>query len=361
LASAEIRWTEDTGPESLARFDAVIDVRSPGEFAEDHAPGAVNLPVLDDAERARVGTIYVQESRFLARRVGAALVARNIAGHLEGALSGRPAAFAPLLYCWRGGQRSGSMATVLAQVGWPVTVLTGGYRTYRRRVLEALHEDGAPLRLVLLDGGTGTGKTDVLARLASRGVQTLDLEGLAEHRGSLFGALPGRTQPSQKLFESRVLATLEQLDPGRPIVMEAESSKVGRVFVPPRLWRAMAGAPRVELRAPLEARARYSVGAYADIARDPDALAAVLARLPRHLGKELREGWLALARAGELEALAAGLIAAHYDPAYRRGATAAPAGVVELSGLGEADREAAADAVLSLVRDVAGSGPAGRG
>jgi tRNA 2-selenouridine synthase len=225
---ADYRETEAVDPASLAYFDAIIDVRSPSEFAEDHIPGAENLPVLDDAQRAEVGTIYVQQSRFLARRIGAAHVARNIALHLETTLADRPASFRPLVHCWRGGQRSQAMATILSQVGWPTSVLVGGYRTYRRRVTARLYDDGpTPLKLVLLDGHTGSAKTDVLLRLAQLGVQTLDLEGLAEHRGSLFGGRPGRAQPSQKLFESRLLSALEALDPARPVVVEAESSKIG--------------------------------------------------------------------------------------------------------------------------------------
>src|SRR6185436_4475150 len=213
---------ESADAASLARFEAIIDVRSPAEFAEDHVPGAENLPVLDDAERAQIGTIYVQESRFKARRLGAALVARNIARHLENALSDRPGGFRPLVYCWRGGQRSNAMATVLDQVGWPTTVLAGGYRTYRRHVQRRLYEEGHALEVILLSGPTGCGKTALLGRLAGRDVQILDLEGLAEHRGSLLGGFPGREQPSQKMFESRLLRALDGLDPGRAVVVEAE-------------------------------------------------------------------------------------------------------------------------------------------
>src|SRR4051812_21437901 len=219
-----------------AGFDLVIDVRSPREFALDHVPGAVNLPVLSDAERAEVGTIYVQGSRFKARQVGAAYVARNVAHHLTTALADKGGGFRPLLYCWRGGMRSNAMAVILAQVGWRTAVLEGGYRTYRRRVVERLYGEMPLPPVVLLDGSTGTGKTEVLARLAGEGVQALDLEDLAQHRGSLFGALPGRPQPSQKLFESRLLAALEALDPTRPVVVEAESSKIGELIVPPALW-----------------------------------------------------------------------------------------------------------------------------
>src|ERR1700749_323165 len=149
---AVVELIDAVEPPALARFDAVIDVRSPGEFAEDHIPGAINLPVLSNAERAEVGTIYVQGSKFEARRIGAAHVARNIAAHLDGPLSDRPGSFHPLVYCWRGGQRSNAMATVLAQVGWRTGLLTGGYKTYRRRVQRRLYDAEPWFRLILLDG-----------------------------------------------------------------------------------------------------------------------------------------------------------------------------------------------------------------
>ncbi len=339
---------------NLKEFDAVIDVRSPGEFAQDHLPGAINLPVLDDEQRAQVGKIYVQESRFLARRMGAALIARNIARHLETALADKGGDFRPLVYCWRGGQRSGAMATVLAQVGWRTSCLAGGYRTYRRHVVERLYDGELAIRPVLLDGPTGSGKTDILGRLAKHGLQTLDLEGLAEHRGSLFGALPGRAQPSQKMFESRLLAAIETFDPDRPVVLEAESSKVGERMIPPALWTAMARAPRIELRAAPEARAAYLAHRYEDIAHDTAGMAAILNRLPRPPGARRLAEWLALADAGDSEVLAAELIAWHYDPAYRRSSQQQGRlniGVVEIVDLSELGLEAAADAVAgTLIR-----------
>jgi tRNA 2-selenouridine synthase len=347
-----IATLHEATPAALARFDGIIDVRSPAEFSDDHVPGAINLPVLDDAERARVGTIYVQESRFLARRVGAALVARNIARHLETALADRPGSFAPLVYCWRGGQRSGAMATVLDQVGWRVSVLAGGYRTYRRRVTAALYDAEPSLRIVLLDGPTGVAKTDILVRLAARGVQVIDLEGLAAHRGSLFGALPDEPQPPQKLFESRLLAVVEALDPARPVVVEAESSKVGDLNLPPTLWKGMTAAPQIVLTAPREERARYLLGAYGDIVRDRARLDDVLDRLPPHHGREQKANWRALAATEDFLALAESLIEAHYDPGYARSARRDPRrqlGRFDLPDLSVASREAAADAILALL------------
>lgn len=311
-----IQTITDVG--ALSGFDDIVDVRSPAEFAEDRVPGAINLWVLDNDERARVGTIYVQQSRFLARRVGAALVARNIARHLEEALSDKPGSWAPLVYCWRGGQRSNAMATVLEQVGWRPSLLVGGYKTYRRRVSAALYDAEPDFQVILLDGYTGVAKTEVLHRLDALGIQTLDLEGLAAHRGSLFGLVAGTAQPHQKGFESALLARLDSLDRGRPIVVEAESSKVGELNLPPSLWKAMLAAPRIELAAPREARARYLTRAYGDIIADPAALETTLVKLPIHHGRERLDDWRTLARAEDFVGLAAGLIEHHYDPAYER-------------------------------------------
>ena len=339
-------------PETLARFDMLIDVRSPSEFAEDHAPGAVNLPVLDDEERAKVGTIYVQDSRFKARRIGAALVARNVARHLETALADQPGGFRPLIYCWRGGQRSNAMATILSQVGWRTGLLAGGYRTYRRRVKARLYDEPIALKLIALGGHTGSAKTEMLGRLAARGLQTLDLEDLAAHRGSLLGALPGRPQPSQKMFESRLLAALEALDPTRPTIVEAEASKIGERMIPPAVWRPMTQAPRITLDVPAEARARYLAKVYADTVQDLDALSALFERMPGRHGRKRIAAWRDLAEAGDLETLAGELIELHYDPAYGRAASLdmrERIGAVEIGDLGDVEQEAAADRIATMV------------
>jgi tRNA 2-selenouridine synthase len=349
---SDIEVIGEVTAEALAPFDAIIDVRSPAEFAEDHVPGAINLPVLSNEERALVGTIYVQESRFKARRVGAAIIARNVARHLETALADKGGEFRPLVYCWRGGQRSGAMATILSQVGWRTAVLAGGYKTYRRHVKTRLYDETPALRLVLIEGRTGSGKTEVLQRLAARGLQVLDLEGLAEHRGSVFGALVGREQPSQKLFESRLLAALDGLDLSLPIVLEAESSKIGDRMTPPALWQAMVAAPRIALVAPPVSRARYLARHYADVIADPAAFEAALERLPIYPGRKAIVRWLELAAAGDCETLAAELMATHYDPAYDRAARKDQRprlGIVELAGLGQADLDAAAERIVRLV------------
>jgi len=339
-------------PVSLAAFDSIIDVRSPGEFALDHLPGAINLPVLDDAQRAEVGTIYVQESRLRANRIGAAHVARNIAHHLETALADRTEAFQPLVYCWRGGQRSNAMATILARVGWRTTVLDGGYRTYRRAVQTWLYVGPGNLALVLLDGGTGSAKRAIRHALARRGVQILDLEGLARHRGSLFGALSGEAQPDQKMFESQLLAALDGLDPARPVLIEAESSKIGNRVIPPGLWDAMRRAPRIEVTAPLTERSRYLVEAYGDIAAQGEALLAILDRLPVPIAQRRLSAWRDMVARQAYAELAEALMAAHYDPAYARGRRKSEQptlATLALDRLDAADLETAADRIAAMV------------
>lgn len=322
-------------------FDTVIDVRSPAEFALDHVPGAVNLPALSNEQRATVGTIYVQDSAFKARKIGAAMVARNVAAHLDGPLSDKTGGWRPLVYCWRGGQRSGSVAAILTQIGWRAEVIEGGYQTFRALVHASLYEDTLPHQLILLDGNTGTAKTDILNRLNGLGVQTLDLEGLANHRGSLLGEVDG-DQPSQKAFETALACALARLDPKRPVLVEAESSKVGARIIPPSLWNAMKGAPRIEIDAPIAARAAYLADAYADMGANRDTLARKLEVLRRHRGGVV-DGWLALLRAGDGPGLAQALMEDHYDPTYRSARMRHAAQVLERFAVSDLSENARAD------------------
>jgi tRNA 2-selenouridine synthase len=250
------------------------------------------------------------------------------------------------------------MAHILAQVGWRTSVLAGGYRTYRRGVVRRLYDGELAHRLVLLEGHTGSGKTQVLGRLAADGVQTLDLEGLAAHRGSLLGALPGRAQPSQKAFESHLLAAIDGLDPARPVVVEAESSKIGQLMVPPLLWKAMQGAPRIALSAPQDARARYLAQTYA-VGLDLEALTAGLSRLQERVGRKRSLAWIELARAGELETLAAELVEVHYDPAYRRSLRKAEGPLLGELALARLDAEGFTQAAVEVARILAGRGGPG--
>lgn len=301
----------------------IIDVRAPSEYALDHVPGALNLPVLSDAERAQVGTIYKQHSPFTARKLGAALVSRNAANHLLGPLADKPGDWQALIYCWRGGQRSGSFATILGQIGWRVRVIEGGYRSYRKLVRTVLYDNPMPCPVVVIDGLTGTAKTDVLARLAARGEQVLDLEALAHHRGSILGARAD-DQPSQKAFESALAAGIARLDPTRPVLVEAESKRIGALHLPPQLWQAMRAAPAITLTAPIDARAAYLARNYADVIADNTALRAGLTTLRQLRGGDAFARWTRLLNAGDHQALARALIQDHYDAAYAKAATLRP-------------------------------------
>lgn len=326
----------DTLAEFLGHgYDAVIDVRTPSEYAEDHIPGAVNLPVLSDEQRARVGTVYSRVAAFEGRKLGAAMVARNAADHIETALADMDGAWRPLVYCWRGGQRSGSFATILRQIGWRVDLIEGGYKSYRRAVQGFLYGADWPGEVVLLDGNTGTGKTALLPLLAARGVQVIDLEGLARHRGSVFGGFADGAQPSQKGFESVLAAALLAADPARPLLLEAESSTIGARIIPPALWRKMRTAPRLQVAAPVAARVGYLLDAYADIVSDRARLAETVAALKAQQGAERVARWQGLIAAGDLAALAEELVVHHYDPRYgrQRGAETAPAAWFEAARL----------------------------
>lgn len=337
---------------ALTAFDDIIDVRSPGEFAEDHMPGAINLPVLSNAERVEIGTLYVQKSRFLARRIGAAYVARNIAHHLETTLADRAGGYQPLIYCWRGGQRSNAMATVLRQVGWRAVLVTGGYKTWRRFVSESLYDAEPSLRVILLDGNTGSAKTEILGRMAPRGVQVLDLEGLAAHRGSVFGAMSRDGQPSQKMFEGRLLQAMATLDPSRPVLIEAESSKIGDRMVPPILWKAMQTAPRIVIEASPADRVRYLVRAYRDISEDETALVEAIDRLPPLYGRQRLADWKKMVADQAFDSLAEALMEVHYDPAYGRSSrqdTRHCLGTITPTNLDDEGQEAAADQIAALI------------
>lgn len=304
------------GPE---RFDTLIDARSPAEFAEDHLPGAVNWPVLDDAERAEVGTLYVQVSPFQARLRGAALVSRRIAAILEQHLADKPREWRPLVYCWRGGQRSGSLALVLAQVGFRTTQLQGGYKGFRARVRDDLAALPARFAYTVLCGRTGSGKTRLLQALQAQGAQVLDLEGLAHHRGSILGAMPGLPQPTQKAFDTRVWHALNGFDPARPVFVESESAKVGALRVPEALLQAMHGHGQcLRIDTSDDARVAWLLDDYRDSTQDPEPLCRLLDGLTELRGREQVGAWQTLARAGQWPELIRTLMHDHYDPLYER-------------------------------------------
>lgn len=300
----------------LAEFDTVIDARSESEHAEDCLPGAINWPTLNDAERALIGTEYKQVSPFTARKRGAVLAARNIAAHIEREAMDKPKDWTPLVYCWRGGQRSGALSTVLSAIGFRVHLLEGGYREYRRAVIAALEELPQRFDFRVVCGVTGSGKSRLLQRLAEIGVQVLDLELLANHRGSVLGLVPGSPQPGQKQFESRVWDALRRFDPTRPVIVESESKKVGDLRVPEKLIERMRASLCIRLELALEARVQLLIEDYDFFVRDTETFCQRLDALRVLRGHEVVNGWQEAARAGRTREVVRDLLVSHYDPVY---------------------------------------------
>ncbi len=300
----------------LAHYDAIIDVRSPLEFAEDHLPGAINCPVLDDSQRVQVGTTYKTVSAFEAKKLGAVLVAKNIATHIEQQFLAYPQDWKPLVYCWRGGNRSGAMAHILARIGWPVTQLEGGYKAYRNHVNAELALLPQGLHFNVLCGPTGSGKSRLLQVLENQGAQVLDLEKLAAHRGSVLGDLPTSAQPSQKHFESLLWQLLRTFDPARPIFVEAESKKVGKLRVPDLLMEKMRASPCTTIHLPIQYRVALLMQEYPHFISDPISLNTQLDFLTHLHGKDKIAQWHQLALSGQTTELVDELLRKHYDPGY---------------------------------------------
>jgi tRNA 2-selenouridine synthase len=316
---SRVKQATHAGISQAAEFDSVIDVRSPSEFAIDHMPGAVNFPVLDDRERAEIGTIYRQVSTFEARKRGAALVAQNIAKHLlTPYFAGRERGWKPLVYCWRGGQRSGAMTHILREIGWDAAQVGGGYKTYRAHVVSALSLLPGRFDYRVICGETGSGKSRLLRALAAAGAQVLDLEQAALHRGSVLGNLPDCPQPSQKAFDTALWHAFTRFDHERPIYVEAESKKVGELRVPEALMEAMWASPCLRVELGFDQRVKLLQEEYAHFFRNPDGLCGKLDALTALHGRAVIENWKSLARSADWRELTADLLSRHYDPAYRR-------------------------------------------
>ncbi len=304
--------------EEIGAFDTVIDVRSPAEFAEDNIPGALNHPVLDDAQRAEIGTIYTQDSPFAAKKIGAACVAENIARHLRESFAAHPKTWKPLICCWRGGERSAAMTHVLRRVGWNAHQLEGGYKSYRRMVLSQLQELPAGFNFIVISGVTGSGKSQILQAMARQGRQVLDLEALACHKGSVLGVLPDAQQPSQKRFESDLRLALLAFDPARPVYVEAESRKIGQIFLQDALLERIRAGTCVNIEASFAARVDFLLRDYAYFIESPGLLSERLDSLRGLQEGATLERWQVWAHGGQWRELVGELLARHYDPLYRR-------------------------------------------
>ena len=304
--------------QAFQSFDDILDVRSQAEYADDHLPGAINIPVLSNEERARIGTLFTRVSPFEAKKQGAALIARNISHHLEETFHDRQKDWRPLVYCWRGGMRSGAIAHILTQIGWRTAQLEGGYKAYRRYVIAALETLPIKFNFCVISGATGTGKSHLLHALAEQGGQVLDLEELAQHRGSLLGGLPGQPQPTQKTFETRLWNVLRTFTPDRPVYIEAESRKIGSVNVPSILLNRMRTSPCIHIEASQEARVALLMHDYAHFLNDPTLLVKCLTPLMELHGRTVIDRWCQMAQQGEWKPLIEELLTRHYDPTYRR-------------------------------------------
>ncbi|MEY4099923.1 MAG: hypothetical protein RL300_1094 [Pseudomonadota bacterium] len=300
----------------LADFDAIIDARSEGEFEADHLPGAVNWPTLNNAERIEIGTLYKQVNPFEARKRGAAIAARNIAAHIEREVIDKPRDWQPLAYCWRGGQRSGSLSLILSQIGFRVTLVEGGYKAFRAALVQDIAARAPGLSYKVICGPTGSGKTRLLQALAAEGAQVLDLEALARHRSSVLGAMPGLTQPTQKHFETLIWDQLRSFNPARPVFVESESKKVGNLSVPGALMDAMRASPCLNLQLSDEQRVALLLEDYEYLTRDVAYFCKRLALLTELKGHEVVGRWQKLAQEGDFSSVVMELLTQHYDPAY---------------------------------------------
>lgn len=313
-----IRISVDDAIAQFEQFDDLLDTRSPSEFELDHVPGALSTPVLDDAQRAMIGTMHSQRGAFEANRLGAAWVASNVGRHIEERFQDRPRSWTPLVYCWRGGQRSNAMATVLARVGWSVRVLEGGYRAYRRQVLVDLGRRPEQCHWIVLAGRTGSAKSRILEALSRQGCQVLDLEALARHRGSVLGGHPDAPQPTQKWFESMVWNEIRRLDPSKPVFVESESKKVGQLHIPDALIQTMRRSQCVHVEVPASIRASFLISEYAHWTNNREGLLQQLEHIASLHPKQRITDWKELIDNGDWPAFVENVLIEHYDPSYDR-------------------------------------------
>ena len=337
----------DAAIHRLAGFDAIIDARSESEFAEDHLPGAVNWPTLTDEERIFIGTTYQQVNAFEAKKRGAALAARNIARHIERDVIDQPKDWAPLVYCWRGGKRSGSLALILDQIGFKVTLIEGGYKAFRAALVDDIPRLVSAINWRVICGTTGSGKTRLLQALAAQGAQVLDLEALANHRSSVLGAIPGVAQPTQKRFDTLVWDQLRGFDATQPVFVESESKKVGNVAVPTSLIESMRASPCLNLVLSDQERVQLLLEEYDFFVQNGEHFCERLTALKESRGAAQVAQWQAQVRAGDLAPVVQELLTLHYDPVYLQSMRRNFKGFDETTSLAPKDRSMQAMAALA--------------
>ena len=298
------------------KYETIIDVRSPSEFEIDHIVGAINCPVLYDEERVEVGTIYKQISSFKAKIIGSSITAKNIAFHITDKFIEEKGSWQPLIYCWRGGQRSKSFSMVLSEVGWRTSQLKGGYKDYRNDVIKFLENIGLKLKIILISGQTGSAKTKILHSIKNQGDQILDLEGLANHKGSLLGSIPDLKQPSQKFFESLLYCEIKKLNLSRNIYVEAESSKIGNLHIPKSIWSKMIVSPRIQIIADIDTRSKFLINDYAYMCKSPILISPMIEGLKNRVTKDLLDDWKKMINENKWFDLTKSFLINHYDPSY---------------------------------------------
>jgi len=303
--------------QDFAAYDLIIDARSPREYEEDHIPGAVNMPVVDNEEYAEVGTLH-RTDKVGAYRIGVRYSLMNIARHLAEDLPRYNEQSRILVYCFRGGKRSRLWGDALETIGYKVDKLKGGWKGYRRWVNGQLAHIPTLYRYNVLSGPTGCGKTRLLYALRDAGAQVLDLEDIASHRGSVLGVIPGISQPSQKYFDSLMLRQLSAYDPTRPIWVEAESKKIGNVQLPNALLETMKKGLTIQVDADMEQRVLLWRQDYRHFEDDPKGMLERLLFLRPLVGGEEFAAWEELAKQPQMPALFERLMRNHYDPSYRR-------------------------------------------
>lgn len=294
----------------LKKLLRVVDVRSPAEFADGHIPGAVNIPIFNDDERAIVGTIYKKNGRLQAIEKGLEIVGPKMVQFVQEAvklaISGKL-----LVHCWRGGMRSESMAWLFERVGIECFILKGGYKSYRNYLLEKV---GNIPELIVIEGHTGSGKTEILQQLKGLGEQIIDLEGLAHHRGSVFGGIDQEPQPTTQQFQNNLLDEVLGFDLSKRVWIEGESLSVGRVFLPDPLWKRMNEAKCIEILVPLSERVKRLVRDYGILT--DELMINAISSLGKRLGdegmKEILNGYLEK----DLEGVAEKLLV-YYDQTYQ--------------------------------------------
>jgi tRNA 2-selenouridine synthase len=301
---------------SPGAYSTIIDARTEDEYALDHLPGAQNWPSLNNAERIEIGTLYKQVGPFEAKKKGAALVAANISKHIQNHVIDLPKDWQPLVYCWRGGKRSGSLALILGQIGFKVAIIEGGYKAFRTALIAAIPAQVERLSWRVICGPTGSGKTRLLHCLRAQGAQVLDLEGLANHRSSVLGIVPGEPQPTQKHFDTLLWDALRNMDPTKPVYVESESRKVGNLAVPESLILAMRASPCYQLELADEERVKLLLEDYDFFVKDPLLFSKRLDALVAIRGQQVVEDWQAQIASDHIEDVVRDLLKLHYDPTY---------------------------------------------